>query len=459
VRLLPRSLPGRVALAAVGAMAISLLLAGTLLLEAVSRDGRNAVDDSLRARADRVGDRFGGPIGPAARRPGGGDGSLLAGTGTYVRVLLGDEVVGGSGDTPQGPLPVPTSTGLSTVRVGGEQWRSLVVDAPALPQGARLQLLESLAPVDERVASTRRLVILFGLLALAITALASWFGTSFVLRPLERLRSAAAGVSSTEDLRSRLPAADDDPEEVRALTASLNAMLGRLEASATTTDRALRATRRFAADAGHELRTPMTGLQANLDALLRNPDLSADERAQALSEMAADQRRMAALLAGLQALARGDSADAVPRETVELGDVLDAALQAARRRHPEVSFELAEEAADTTLTGWPDGLRMLADNVLENAAVHGRRGGRVAVRLRARGSDRLELSFSDDGPGIPAGERERVMERFVRGNGSRAPGTGLGLAIVAQQAALHGGSVSLTESELGGLLVDVDLRR
>jgi two-component system sensor histidine kinase PrrB len=457
VRLLPRSLPARVTLAAVGAMAISLVLAGTLLLQAVSRDGRDAVDSSLRARAERIGGGPGGPGGDVERGPP-GDAGLLAGAGTYVRVLVGGQVVREGGDVPQGELPLPTTTGLSTVRVGNDDWRSLVIDTAGLPQ-ARLQLLESLAPVNERVASTRRLVIIFGLLALVVTALASWFGTSFVLRPLERLRAAAAGVTSTEDLRSRLPQDDDDPDEVRALTASLNAMLGRLEASATTTDRALRATRRFAADAGHELRTPMTGLQANLDALLRNPDLGADERRQALGEMAADQQRMAALLAGLQALARGDSADAVPRETVELGEVLDAALQAARRRHPEVSFALAEEAADSELTGWPDGLRMLADNVLENAAVHGRPGGRVAVRLRADGADRLRLSFSDDGPGIAAGERERVIERFVRGNGSRAPGTGLGLAIVAQQAALHGGSVSLAESELGGLLVDVDLHR
>ena len=111
-------------------------------------------------------------------------------------------------------------------------------------------------------------------------------------------------------------------------------MLARLQAS-------MAATRRFAADAGHELRTPLTGLRANLDALARNPDLPEAERAALLRESSAEQDRIVHLLDGLQALARGEAADALPREDVELGDLVDAAIYGARRRHPGVTLRAA----------------------------------------------------------------------------------------------------------------------
>jgi signal transduction histidine kinase len=102
------------------------------------------------------------------------------------------------------------------------------------------------------------------------------------------------------------------------------------------------------------------------------------------------------------------------------------------------------------------GLRLLVDNLLDNAAVHGRPVGRVRVGL-AREADALVLRVEDDGPGIPADERERLLEPFARGAATTAPGTGLGLAIVAQQVALHDGDLRLGASGLGGLAVHVRL--
>jgi two-component system, OmpR family, sensor histidine kinase PrrB len=203
-------------------------------------------------------------------------------------------------------------------------------------------------------------------------------------------------------------------------------MLARLQASTAATERALHATRRFAADAGHELRTPLTGLRANLDALARNPDLDPHEREALVADMAAEQERIVHLLEGLQALARGEAAESLPREDVELGDLVDAALHSARRRHPGVAYDLDDEIADAvdgvagtvavagetgsaSVRGWDGGLRLLVDNLLDNAAVHGRAGGTVRVGL-AREADALVLRVQDDGPGIAAGERERVLE-------------------------------------------------
>jgi len=488
VRLWPRSLRAGIALAAVAALAGSLLLAGVLLLGAIERDGREAVDRRLLERAERVagrrgarpgppgggafgpappgsGERRGGgrrrrdSLGPAyGRRPDGPEQSddLLEGSRTFVRVLSGGQVIRERGDVPAQAPPLPAGEGFSTVSLDGELWRSLVV-APRRAPGVRVQVFESLEIVERQVGRTRLLVVGFGLLALVLTALAAWAATSLLLRPLARLRAAAAGVSDTEDLRSRLPEQRRDPDEVRALTGSLNEMLGRLESSASATDRALQATRRFAADAGHELRTPMAGLQANLDYLVRNPELDGPARREALAEMQTAQRRMVALLEGLQALARGEAAEAVPRESVELGDLIDAALHDARRRHPGVRFELADAGGETVVEGWPDGLRMLTDNLLDNAARHGRPDGRVKVELRPDGDETLELSVDDDGPGLAPDQRTRVLEPFERGPDRGVAGSGLGLAVVAQQAALHAGAVTLGDGELGGLRATVRL--
>ena len=232
-----------------------------------------------------------------------------------------------------------------------------------------MQLLQSLASVQERVASTRSTVFWLDLAALALTGLAAWLFTGLALRPLGRLQAGAARVTGAQDLATPLP--DDGPEEVHALASALNAMLGRLQASTATMDRALQSTRRFAADAGHELRTPLTGLRANLDALERNPDLPADQRQALVRDTIAEQERILHLLEGLQALTRGDAADRIPREEVELDELLDAAVYGARRRHPGVEYELDVRAEGAALEGWGGGLRLLADNLLDNAALHG----------------------------------------------------------------------------------------
>jgi two-component system, OmpR family, sensor histidine kinase PrrB len=447
----PESLRARITLAAVAAVALSGLLAATLLVAAVERDGREAVDRDLRQRvaqiaAPRPDRRFGG-----GRR---GREQLLIGAGTFAQVAYQGRVIDQGGDVPPDAPPVPEDEGFATVRIGDEDWRSLTVAVG--PAGeARLQLLSSLAPVEDRAASLRRLVLFIGLAALAVTALAAWGFTSLAVRPLHRLRAGAAQVSGAEDLGQPLPE-DEGPVEVRSLARTLNEMLVRLHASTAAMQRALHATRRFAADAGHELRTPLTGLRANLDALARNPGLPEAERQALIADTAAEQERIVHLLDGLQALARGEAAESLAQEEIVLADLVDEALFAARRRHPGVVFELDDRVGEATLCGWAGGLRLLVDNLLDNAALHGREHGRVRAHLD-RDGDALALTVEDDGPGIPAGDRERVLEPFARGRATTADGTGLGLAIVAQQAALHGGELSLGDASLGGLAVHVRL--
>jgi signal transduction histidine kinase len=232
-------------------------------------------------------------------------------------------------------------------------------------------------------------------------------------------------------------------------------MLARLESSAAETERALEATRRFAGDVGHEVRTPLTSMRANIDAVRRNPSMPESERSAILADVAREQEDLVAVLDALQALARGDAATALPRAPVDMAEVVDAAVEAARRRHPAAGLAMSAGEGEHLITGWPEGLRLLVDNLIENAVRHG--GSRVAVGLRRTQDGALLLSVDDDGPGIPEADRERIFERFARGAASTSPGSGLGLALVAQQAQLQGGSVEVGDSEAGGARFSVRL--
>lgn len=296
----------------------------------------------------------------------------------------------------------------------------------------------------------RRLVAVnLGVLALVGAAGLALGGLA--LRPLAVLRAGAERVASTRDLATRLPQGDG-PEEVDALAGSLNAMLARLQRSTAQTEATLAASRQFAADAGHELRTPLTSVRANLDVLARSPSLSADER-RIMTDILREQQRLLDLLDGLQRLARGDAAPAVPRERLDLGDIVDASVTTARARHPRATITFAGPA-EVPIDGWSDGLRLVIDNLLDNALRHGRPDGRVAVSLAVDGGV-ARLTVDDDGPGIPPGDRARVFERFARGP-TDAPGSGLGLALVAQQAAAHGGGAVIDSSPQGGARIVVD---
>ena len=414
---LPGSLRARLTLAALLAVGIGGAIAGGLLLAAVARDGRRSVDVELREQAATVlrGPAGGGRYGGRGR---GGE-PLLAGSGTFVQLALSGQVVEQRGD-----VPARRARAAGRRRVQHRRHRrSRLALADRLAARARatarLQVLSSLEPVEARVASTRRLVLLLGLLALALTGLAAWAFSSLAVRPLARLQAGAARVSGAEDLSTPLP--DEGPG--RGALAGGRAERDAGPPAGTAGCSAHSRMRRFAADAGHELRTPLTSLRATLDTLERNPDLPADQRAALLRESAAEQDRIVHLLDGLQALARGEAADALPREDVELADLVDAAVYAARRRHPGVAYELADAIGDARLHGWANGLRLLVDNLLDNAALHGRAGGRVEVALE-RDDGRLLVRVADDGPGIPAAERARLLEPFARGHDTGAPGTG-----------------------------------
>ena len=292
-----------------------------------------------------------------------------------------------------------------------------------------------------------------GLVVFALVGAVGLLLGRMALQPLASLSRTTVQVVSTDDLSTRLPDAEG-PEEVRDLAANLNAMLSRIETSTRRTEDTLAASRQFTADAGHELRTPLTSMRANLDVLARTGDLTPQQQG-ILHDVMREQYRLLTLLDGLQRLARADAAEAIPRANVDLSEVVDAAITAARTRYPDLTIDL-NAPDELQVDGWADGLRLIVDNLVENAARHGAAEGHVEVTVAADHST-VTLTVDDDGPGIPPDERDHVRARFGRGAGTNAPGHGLGLALVEQLARVHGGSVSIGQAPLGGARVVVTI--
>jgi two-component system sensor histidine kinase PrrB len=147
-------------------------------------------------------------------------------------------------------------------------------------------VLQSLAPVQQRLRDDGRLIVLVALAAMLTSAILAWLAAGLLLRPLQRLRHGAAKLRPGDSDDQRLP----DPggqQEVTELTATLNAMLERLQ-------RSMQATRRFTADAGHELRSPLASLGIDLETLRHNPDLPTHRRAEMLDAMSDEHARIAA---------------------------------------------------------------------------------------------------------------------------------------------------------------------
>ena len=363
-------------------------------------------------------------------------------------MLLDRKVLLETGRAPSGTRPAPRN-GWRTFSAGGERYRSYTVGLERADLGglARLEVSTRLSGLEGRLSALNKRLAAVGVAALLLAGLAAWFVANVLLRPLRRLRAATAGIASTEDLDRRVPG--DGPAELRSLAASFNDMLARLGRSAADRERALAATRRFAADAGHELRTPLTSVQATLSALSRHPDIPAAKRTELALDALAEHRRLVDLLDGLQAMARGDASPGEVAD-VDLGEVVAVALDQVSSRHPKVTWtaKLPDEAV--SLRGWEPGLRMLVENLLENAARHGRAGGEVVVSVDAPGSAPPVLLVDDDGPGIAVSDRERIFEPFARIDGTQAPGSGLGLALVNQQVRQHGAEIEIGTSPLGG---------
>jgi len=331
--------------------------------------------------------------------------------------------------------------GSATVEVNGVDYRVRTV---SVDQSGGI--LVSIGIREDSILLNRAripLYVLIGSLSLLVAAGLGWILAGPAVRPLRRL---------TEQTR-RLGKGDERMEPVHGareaedLSEAMDQMLRRLADAQAATTNSLQAAQDFAANAAHELRTPLTAMRADLDTL-RIHDLPADERAEVVADLSRAQRRVEAIITALGQLASGQLVRAEDREAIDVAEMLDRVAQENLRPNGDVEITVAADDAGT-VWGWPAGLRLAVDNLVRNAITH---GGATRIVLTARREEpHLVITVDDNGRGLPAEEHEAVLGRFARGSTAAAGGSGLGLALVAQQAALHGGRIELSDGPLGGL--------
>jgi len=269
--------------------------------------------------------------------------------------------------------------------------------------------------------------------ALAVVAAVCWLTAGWALRPVERLRREAAAIAASGDLSGRLDGLGAD--ELARLGGTLNKMLVSLE---TSVDRQ----RRFVADAAHELRTPVAGMTTTLEVARAHPETS-----QALVEdLLAGHRRLGRLVNDLLILAAVDGRAPQRAAPVDLAGVV---TDCSRRPVPDGIGLRLGQLDRVFVAGDETQLSRVVSNLVDNAL----RYAASMVELSVwQDGEQAVVSVSDDGPGIPAADRERIWERFARLDDDRSRasgGSGLGLAMVRELTAAHGGTVSVTGRQPG----------
>ncbi|MBJ8344088.1 HAMP domain-containing sensor histidine kinase [Antrihabitans sp. YC2-6] len=316
--------------------------------------------------------------------------------------------------------------------------------------GSTLVLAQRLQPTGEVLDRLAWVLFIVGGCGVVLAAVAGTAVGRTGLRPIARLTAAAERVARTDDL-TPIPVTGND--ELARLTESFNTML---RALAESRDRQSR----LVADAGHELRTPLTSLRTNTELLIASsrpgaPRVPDEDMIELRADVIAQIEELSTLVGDLVDLAREDAPETV-YERVDLADVVERALERARRRRNEIAFTAVLEP--WFVYGHEAGLQRAVLNVLDNAAKWSPPGERVDVLMRHLGGGLIELSVDDAGPGIPAEERELVFERFYRTMASRSmPGSGLGLAIVRQVVVKHGGTIAIGTSTRGGAIIRIVL--
>jgi signal transduction histidine kinase len=329
--------------------------------------------------------------------------------------------------------------GVTTQRFSAP--RRWIAELAIAPDGTP-RLAVASADLVGGTALTRRaagLAVFGAVLAALVVAGAAWVATRAALRPVDRLRTAAAALPPGD--RLPMPAATD---EVRALAQELNALLARR-------DEAVARLERFTGDAAHELRSPVAAIRAQAEVAVAHPDPAlADET---LRAVAVEAERLTDMLADLMALAR---ADAGQRPSPRPVDVVAAARAAIGRQNRHGAVVKLVAPAPAAAAASPGEVALVLDNLLGNALRHARSLVQVGVLPAGR---MVRLVVEDDGPGIPAADRDRVFDRFTRLDPdveSRAGGgAGLGLALVAALVAGRGGTVAAGEAPGGGARLEV----
>ena len=318
---------------------------------------------------------------------------------------------------------------------------SLLALDEALPDGTKVSFTASRASIDHAVTNLLLVELLVAAAALALATLLVLQGTRTALRPLSAVIETATRIAHG-DSKLRLEPSRTDTE-LGSLAQAFDQMVDALEKAIEEARASDAATRRFLADASHELRTPVAALQASVETLLREqPERPERDRLEAA--VARESERLGRLVDDLLGLAR---LEAHPnREPADLAAIALPLVQDARGRAPQATITLNTNN-DASVNGDPDALERVLRNLIDNALAAIQPTGVIEVQLQRRNGC-VQARVTDDGPGVPEPQRERIFERFVRLDPSK-PGHGLGLAIARRIAQQHHGDLTCDTTPRG----------
>jgi len=459
-----RSLRARLTLVATGCLTAGLILGAVALAAGFASSRLADLDRSAAQPADVVAGLLSGGQLPRPL-------PVPQGSSAMVQVLEpGGRVVAASQSVSQtlplipverlGSWPRHRAGTVQDAALGDVPLRAVVRDASDPAAGGKRVLIVAAVPLrDVRGAlqALRTVLVLVVPAVAALVAVTCWLLVGSALRPVTALRRGADEIGAGDapgapqpppDTTgpSRAPGRLPEPtadDELAALARTLNQMLARLDAAAQRE-------RGFLADAAHELRSPIATLRTSLEVALAHP--AGVDWPDTATGLHLDVLRLGRLVDDLLALARLDSGTTRPAQLVNLADIACQTVTAsgAGGSRPGTTPHVVLQAEPVLVNVPPEALRRAVANLVDNA----RRAARQTVRISTyRQGDDAVLYVDDDGPGIPASDRERIFERFGRLDDSRSRddgGTGLGLAIVRATARSAGGDVSVTDSPLGG---------
>ncbi|MFD4348185.1 ATP-binding protein [Streptomyces coelicoflavus] len=338
-----------------------------------------------------------------------------------------------------GEIGEPATVGDGTATVDGDTEDYRFVTVPVETRRGDQLTVYAGAPLsaEHGAVNTALTVMLIGFpLLLAVVAWVTWLVTRRALRPVEGIRREMAAITASEDLARRVPVSGTH-DEVARLATTTNQTLAALESS-------VERQRRFVADASHELRSPIASLRTQLEVAAAHPELLD------LDGAVEDTVRLQRLAADLLLLARLDAGERPADARVDLAAL---AREAAEGR---TGVSVRGDAA-VNVAGSRGQLGRVLANLLDNAQRHARSAVEVTVR---RDGEAAVVAVADDGEGVPAADRERIFERFVRLDAARSRddgGAGLGLAIARDVAVRHGGTLTVHDAPAGGALFELRL--
>lgn len=328
--------------------------------------------------------------------------------------------------------------GTAQLGPGPARFEAVTVGAPGHPASGVFVAAVLTSPDQARITDVTQIQLEVGAIAALAGSALTWTAAGRVLRPVRDTTNLARRITES-DLSERIPARGRN--EISELAITFNRMLDRLESALTTQ-------RSFLADAGHELRTPITIIQGNLDTL----SATSPEDVQTLAITADELARMTRMVEELTLLAACERPGFLRPSATDLR-ALTSSLAAKAHALDDRPWALTASAAGDAIMD-SQRITQAVVQLAANAVAHTPAGSPVEIGSAIDG-ETVTFTVADHGPGIPAGSRQRIFDRFARLDPRRTGGTGLGLSVVAAICAAHGGTVTVSDRPGGGAVFRV----